>query len=112
MSEGEVYCIMNLERYANFVRKKAAASFAENHNENLDEFMTIFQATSMVKEKSIGLDEKKRHLIDDKAYEELLEAMKKRIYNSGLSKLASQGHLECAWDDNKNEMVFWPKKKN
>jgi len=107
MSEGEIFCIMNLEKYADFVRKKAALSFSEDYKEDIDEFMTIAQAVAMVKENSIGLDEKERYLIDDKSYEILLESMKTRIYNSGLSKLAALGHLECAWDEKKNEMVFW-----
>jgi hypothetical protein len=108
MSEGEVYCIMNLDKYAEFVRKKAAASFSENYNKDeINGLVTVAQAILMVKENSIGLDENERHLIDDKAYETLFEAMKTRIYNSGLSKLAAQGHLECAWDEKRNEMVFW-----
>lgn len=110
MSEGEIFCIMNLEKYADFVRKKAAASFSENYKDDIDGFMTVAQAVDMVKENSLGTDEEKRYLIDDKSYEELFEAMKTRIYNAGLSKLAASGHLECAWDEEKNEMIFWSSK--
>lgn len=101
---------MNLEKYADFVRKKAAATFSENYNDDIDGFMTVTQAVAMVKEKSLGIDEDQRYLIDDRAYEDLFEAMKTRIYNAGLSKLAASGHLECAWDEKKNEMVFWSSK--
>jgi hypothetical protein len=45
--------------------------------------------------------------LDEKSYEKLFDAMRTRIYNSGLSKLSASGHLECAWDEEKNEMVFW-----
>jgi len=107
MSEGEVYCIMNLEKYAEFVRKKAASSFSENYKDEINGLVTVAQAILMVKENSIGLDENDKYLIDDKAYETLFEHMKTRIYNSGLSKLAASGHLECAWDEKRNEMVFW-----
>lgn len=107
MSEGEIYCVMNLEKYADFVRKKAASSFAENYNDNIDEFITIQQACSFVEENSIGKDEKDRFLLDDKSYEELYEAIRLRIYNAGLSKLASKNMIECAWDANKNKMIFW-----
>ena len=24
-----------------------------------------------------------------------------------MSQLAAQGYVECAWDDEKNKMVFW-----
>jgi len=109
MSEGEVYCIINLEKYSDFIRRRAADDLAQNHGENLDEFVTIPQTMGMIKENSIGIDEQDRLMLDDKAYEELLEAVTKRIYNSGLAKLASKNLIECAWDDEKNEMVFWSK---
>lgn len=103
----EHHQILNLEKYADFVRKKAARTFAENYEDELDQFITLNQAISMVKEKSIGKDKENKYLMDDRSYENLFEDMKLRIYNSGLSKLASQGHLECAWDGEKNEMIFW-----
>jgi hypothetical protein len=31
------------------------------------------------------------------------------IHNVGLAKLAAQDLVECAWDDELNEMVFWQK---
>jgi hypothetical protein len=31
------------------------------------------------------------------------------IHNVGLAKLAAQDLIECAWDDELNEMVFWQK---
>ena len=107
MSEGEVYCIMNLDKYADFIRKRAADDLAENNGENLDEFVTTTQTIGLIRENSIGIDEQDRLMLDDKAYEELLEAVTERIYNSGLAKLASKDLIECAWDDDKNEMVFW-----
>jgi len=108
---GEIHAIMNLERYAAYIRRRAALSFSDNHNENLDEFITVQQASKMIEEHSIGKDEEGRHLIDEDSHKKLFEAVRLRIYNSGLSKLASNDLLECAWDDKKGEMVFWAKKK-
>jgi hypothetical protein len=31
------------------------------------------------------------------------------IHNVALAKLAAQDLVECAWDDDANEMVFWSK---
>jgi hypothetical protein len=109
MSEGEVYCVMNLEKYAKYMRDTAAASFAKNYTDKLDDFVTIAQVCKMIKENSIGQDEEGRELLDDKAHEEIAEALRVRIHNAGVSKLAASDHLECAWDDKKNEMVFWVK---
>jgi hypothetical protein len=111
MSEGEVYCVINLEKYAEYMRKNAAISFAENYEDSLDDFVTIPQSCNIIKENSIGQDEEGRCLLDDKAHEKISEALRVRIYNVGVSKLAAEGHLECAWDDEKNEMIFWAKEE-
>lgn len=103
----EIYSIINTEKYAAYVRKRAALSYAENYKEDLDEFVTIGQVCKLIKEFSIGNDENGKYLISEDGYDKLLEAIKLRLYNCGLSKLAVSGHLECAWDDQKNEMIFW-----
>jgi hypothetical protein len=107
----EVHAIMNLERYATYIRRRAALSFSENYNENLDEFITVQQTSKMIEDHSIGKDEDGKFLIDETSHKKLFEAVRLRIYNSGLSKLASKDMLECAWDDKKGEMVFWSKRK-
>lgn len=108
---GEVHAIMNLEKYAAYIRRRAALSFSEDYEENLDEFITIPQTSSLIEEHSIGKDEDGRLLVDEDANKALFEAVKVRLYNAGLSKLAAKDLLECAWDDKKGEMVFWSKKK-
>lgn len=103
----EVYSIINLTKYAEYVRKKAALSYSENYEENLDDFITIGQVCGLIAEYSIGFDEQGKYLISEKGYEDLYGAVQKRLYNCGLSKLAAKGHLECAWDEEKNDMIFW-----
>jgi hypothetical protein len=105
----EVYAIMNLEKYAGMIRARAAATIAESSTEELEEFVTIQQTTSMILEHSIGKDEEGRPLLDDGSHAELFRSVKERIFNSGLSKLAAKDIVECAWDDEKNEMIFWTK---
>lgn len=107
----EVHAILNLDRYAAYIRKRAAMSFSENYGEDLDEFITIKQAADMIVEHSIGKDEQGLYLINESSHKKLFEEIRLRIYNSGLSKLAAKDMLECAWDDKKGEMVFWAKKK-
>jgi hypothetical protein len=107
----EVHAIMNLEKYAAYIRKRAAMSFSEDYGEDLDDFITIKQTSDMIAENSIGKDEKGLYLINESSHKKLFEQIRLRIYNSGLSKLAAKDMLECAWDDKKGEMVFWAKKK-
>lgn len=107
MSEGEVYSIMNLEKYAAYIRKQAANSFTKKYHEDLDQFVTIKQMCKLVEENSLGKDDKGRYLLDETGHEKLFEATRLWLYNTGLSKLAAQDLLECAWDSKLNQMVFW-----
>ena len=103
----EIYSIINLKKYASYVRNRAALSYAKDYKENLNDFITIGQVCGLIKEFSIGKDENKKYLMSEEGYESLYESIRLRLYNSGLSKLAVNGYLECAWDDEKNEMIFW-----
>lgn len=108
---GEVHAIVNLDRYAAYIRRRAALSFSEEYEEDLDEFITIKQTAGLIAENSIGKDESGLYLIDEGSHKKLFEAVRLRLYNAGLSKLAARDYLECAWDQEKDEMVFWAKKK-
>lgn len=108
---GEVHAIINLDRYSAYIRRMVAASFSEEYEDNLDEFITIKQTSKIIEEYSLGKDKKGKLLVDEEASKSIFEAVKIRLYNSGLSKLAAKDLLECAWDDKKGEMIFWPKKK-
>jgi hypothetical protein len=110
--ENEIYLIMDIKKYSEYIRKQAASSFSNDYHENLDEFITLWQVSDMIIKYSVGQDEKKRYMIDENNHEKLLEEMTERIYNSGLSKLAAKDEIECAWDSEKNKMIFWAKKRN
>ena len=103
----ETYSIVDLEGYANSIRESAAKSFTETYTENLDEFISIDQVIGLVKEHSVGKDEKDNYLITEENFNEIFEAVRDRLYTVGLSRLAAKGLVECAWDDETNEMVFW-----
>jgi hypothetical protein len=103
----EVYAIMNMDKYASYMREKAALSFTNEYEENLDDFVSIKQVRCMIEDYSSGTDEKGRVLLDEDGRSMLLEALTTRLYNMGLAKLAARGILECAWDDGANQMVFW-----
>ena len=103
----EVYAIMNMDKYASYMREKAALSFTSKYEEDLEDFVSIKQVHSMIADYSSGTDEKGRVLLDEEGRGMLLEALTTRLYNMGLAKLAAKGILECAWDNEVNQMVFW-----
>ena len=103
----ESYSIMDLEGYAKAVRDSAASSFEKDYTENLDEFISITQVINMVKEHNLGLDDQGNFLINHDVFDDVFNHIRDWIYGVGLSKLASQGFVDCSWDDEANEMVFW-----
>jgi hypothetical protein len=105
----EIYAIVDLDGYVREMRDAAAKSLAEDHEENLDEFISVNQMINLVKSECIGFDDNERPMLNEDANEMIYEKTVEWIHNAGLAKLAAQGLIECAWDNNLNEMIFWSK---
>ena len=103
----ETYSIIDLKGYAQTIREGAAKSFTENYEENLDEFISIDQIIGLINEHNVGRDDEDNYLITEDNFNEIFEEVRNRLYTVGLSRLAAKGLVECAWDDESNEMVFW-----
>ena len=103
----EVYAIVDLDGYVREMRDAAAKTLAEDHDENLDEFVNVNQMINLVKSECVGFDDNERPMLNESANEKIYEKTVAWIHNAGLAKLAAQGLIECAWDNNLNEMVFW-----
>lgn len=101
------YSITDIDGFAQTIRDGAARSISENYTENLDDFISIGQIRSIVQDKSIGIDDDGLLMITEELFDEIFEHIRETIYQVGLSKLAANGQIECAWDDEKNEMTFW-----
>jgi hypothetical protein len=109
MSE-QVYAITNLEGYVSQMREAAAKNISENSDEdNLDDYISVDQMIGLVKTNCLGYDDNDHVLLDEKANQKIFEEATTWIHNFGLAKLAAQDLVECAWDDELNEMVFWHK---
>lgn len=107
----EVYAIMDLDGYISQIRDAAAKSISDDYDENLDEFISVKQMLNMIKKECLGYDDDDRPLLDEDANERIFENTAIWINNVGLAKLAAKDLVECAWDEDSNEMVFWVKKK-
>ena len=104
-----VYSITNLTGYASEVRDMAAKSLCDTYTENLDDYISLNQIINLVKSNCLGFDDHDRPMLDETANENIFENTAIWIHNVGLAKLAAQDLLECAWDDESNEMIFWAK---
>jgi hypothetical protein len=103
----ETYSIIDLEGYAKAMRDGAASSFEKDYTENLDDFITIEQVINLIKKNNLGLDEDGNYIINSDIFDEMFGEIRDWLYGVGLSKLAAKGFVDCAWDDEANEMVFW-----
>lgn len=106
----EVYAIVDLNGYVSQMREAAAEDISENSsNDNLDDYISLDQMVGLVKTNCLGYDDKNYPLLDEKTNQKIFEETAIWIHNVGLAKLAAKDLVECAWDDQSNEMVFWSK---
>jgi hypothetical protein len=107
MSDNQIYSITDLDGYASSIRVSVANSFAEDHTEDLDEYITIEQSKDIIIGYSLGQDEDGNYLVDEESFNDAFDDIREWFYEAGLSKLAAKGLVECAWDDDLNQMIFW-----
>ena len=105
----KIYSIPEIDDFAIFIRDNVAQTLCNNYIDNLDNFLTTGQVKSLIISRSLGMDENGNYMVDDDIVESLYEEIASIIYQSGLSKLAAQDLIDCAWDDSTNTMVFWAK---
>lgn len=103
----ENYSIVDIDSFASLLRENVAKSFSEDYSENLDEFISIEQTIDLVEQHSLGQDDDGCHIINEEVFNDIFNDLREWLYGVGLSKLAAKGFVECAWDDECNEMVFW-----
>jgi hypothetical protein len=63
----------------------------------------------LVKSNCLGYDDNNQPLLNEKTNEKIYEETAVWIHNAGLAKLSANDLVECAWDDELNEMIFWQK---
>jgi hypothetical protein len=103
------YAIIDLDGYVTEIRRAAADSIASDNNENLDDYITLDQMKGLVEQWSLGKDDEDRLILNEDANQNIFEDTRIWISNVGLAKLASEDLIECAWDNDSNEMIFWVK---
>ena len=101
------YAIHDIEGYATQMRKAAGDFISQSNNDNLDDYISIGQINNLLNEHCLGYDAENRPILDEDTNGFLFDTIVDWIHNVGLSKLASKGLIECAWDEQTNEMIFW-----
>ena len=107
----KVYAITNLDGYSDEMRKAAANALCEDATDNLDDYISLEQMKGLVEENCVGYDDEDRPLLNEEVNELIFEEATVWINNVGLAKLAGKDLIECAWDDETGDFIFWSKKK-
>jgi len=132
----EMYDIIDLEKFIDATRTLVYSCFGKNNDKNnpnntvdnllnsltddevcemnaclsLSESMVI--AKKFIKTQKNKNTKQIRQIISEEAYMEFVEELNSRLVSNLISKLASQGVLETAFDEEANDFVFWVKDPN
>jgi hypothetical protein len=80
-----------------------------NQLNNLDQYITRAQFDEIMKN-HVFKDDDDYYIEEEAVYEAMCEASD-LLNGSLLSKMASKGLIDCAWDDEKQDMIFWATKE-
>jgi hypothetical protein len=109
----QVYAITDVQGYVSQMRAVAAKALSEDsEQDDLDSYISLNQMINLLNEHCLGFDDNDRPLLNENANEKIFEETSVWINSVGLAKLAAKDLVECAWDEQSNEMVFWAKETN
>lgn len=104
----EYYVITDIYKFSTVMRRESLkVLYEEIKDEEIDKYITVEQCSSILKRLSHKIDGKL--YLNEDMYINMLKEISSQIHQSALSKLASQDIIECAWDDDSEQMVFWVK---
>lgn len=103
--------IKSIELFAKSIRKNIAMAFPKSYSDQIDKLISVDQTENLIR-KYVEPGYNNQFIISTDEYNYLCFEIKKWIYNSSLSQVASSGKIECAWDDDSNEMIFWHPESN
>ena len=86
---------------------------SDEENIELNSILTQIECINIVKETSKKIRHKKtkkiKYLINDKILYTIIQNINRRMVSNMISNLVKKGLLESAFDEEKNDFVFWKK---
>ena len=106
--EDQVMAVVDMDGYVEEIARAVTEELSPGTNHSdLYNYCTREQIVGIVQENCLGFSEDNEPLINFEVFHTIFHSVLQRVQNGALSKLAAEGYLECAWDDDLNEMVFW-----
>lgn len=125
------YEIKDIEEFTESARKIVFSGFGKSIEETKDDFTDMLEQLSDNEEREMNevLSQKEslsiveslakkqtnkttkqiRYIINEKIFEDVLEALNARLVSNILSNLIKKDLIESAYDDKINDFVFWVK---
>lgn len=106
--EDQVMAVVDIDGYVEEIAKAVTEELSPGSNhKDLYYYCTKQQIVGIVEENCLGFSENNEPLINFEVFHNIFHSVLQRVQNGALSQLAAEGYLECAWDDDLNDMVFW-----
>ena len=105
------FTITNIEGYIDSVIKKICIEL-ETNEKDIMSFISRKEVHQVIESEFLGYDNEDQMIIDMGCHIKIVNILLYKIQNLAIAKLASEGYLECAWDENVNNMVFWLSEKD
>ena len=117
-TEQEVFVIENVPKFADELRDSViyqmidAGEIPKPKTKNLtrremDKYITVAQVMTTIRDNLLNINDENKFIIDMDCFDEIYFRVCDNIHGTMLAKLASDGVIESAFDDEKNKFVFW-----
>ena len=114
----EVFVIENVPKFADELRDSViyqmidAGEIPKPKTKNLtrremDKYITVAQVMTTIRDNLLNINDENKFIIDMDCFDEIYFRVCDNIHGTMLAKLASDGVIESAFDDEKNKFVFW-----
>lgn len=100
------YEIKNLKAFARKVGKTVAEDL-ELETSELKDYITIKNVLQLTAQYCMYDKYSKKYVANETILETIIDETRNWIVGLTLARMASQGQLECAWDDKMDCMIFW-----
>ena len=117
-TEQEVFVIENVPKFADELRDSVIYQMIDSGEipkpktknltrREMDKYITVAQVMTTIRDNLLNINDENKFIIDMECFDEIYFRVCDNIHGTMLAKLASDGVIESAFDDEKNKFVFW-----
>ena len=114
----EVFVIENVPKFADELRDSVIYQMIDSGElpkpktknltrREMDKYITVAQVMTTIRDNLLDINNENKFIIDMECFDEIYFRVCDNIHGTMLAKLASDGVIESAFDDEKNKFVFW-----